>query len=226
MKSVEAVAAAQEFLKTVPYFAGLNPEDLERVAKKVITRQYVKGNIIFLEHGPCEGIYFVRSGQVKIYKISAEGKEQVLKMMKEGDSFNDVPVFDEGPNPASAETVTNATVYMIPKQELLRLMADYPAIGLGIIKVFAARLRHLTMLVEDLSFRDVTGRLAKVLLEYATLGDQHPKQRLTQQEMASLIGTAREVVGRSLKSMEEQGIIRMEGRRVIIKDKKALLDLI
>ncbi|MCL5962705.1 MAG: Crp/Fnr family transcriptional regulator [Chloroflexi bacterium] len=226
MKPAETTIALHDFFKKIPYFEGLDDTDLERVIRKALSKQFVKGSFIFLEHGPCDGIYFVRSGQVKVFKTSAEGKEQVLRMMKEGDSFNDVPVFDGGPNPASAEAMTNSTIYMIPKRDLLQLVSDYPAIGLGIVKVFASRLRHLTMLVEDLSFRDVTARLAKILLETASSGAEHPKQRLTQQEMASLIGTAREVVGRSLKSMEEQGIIRMEGRRVIIVDKKALIQLI
>ena len=95
-----------------------------------------------------------------------------------------------------------------------------------VIKVFAARLRHLTILVEDLSFRHVTSRLAKVLLEYADSTQGAPKRRLTQQEMASLIGTAREVVGRSLKSLEEQGIVRLEGHRIVIVDRKGLSKLV
>ncbi len=219
-------AEAKEFLKKIPYFTALDDLDLDRIARRVLVKQFPKGAVIFLERGPCEGIYFVRSGQVKVFKTSDEGKEQVLKLMKEGDSFNDVPVFDGGPNPASAEAATDATVYMIPKRDLLQMASEFPAIGLGMLKVFASRLRHMTMLVEDLSFRDVTARLAKILLETATPGGEEPKHRLTQQEMASLIGTAREVVGRSLKALEEQSVIRMEGRRVIIVDKKALIRLI
>ncbi|MCL5961172.1 MAG: cyclic nucleotide-binding domain-containing protein, partial [Chloroflexi bacterium] len=112
-------ADAMEFLKRIAYFEALGDVDLYRVARKVLVRRFPKGAVIFLEHGACDGIYFVRSGQVKVFKTSAEGKEQVLRLMKEGDSFNDVPVFDGGPNPASAEAATDATTYMIPKRDLL-----------------------------------------------------------------------------------------------------------
>ncbi len=211
-----------DFLKAIPYFADLSGDLLEAICRRVVVRNFDKGDIIFLEHDACDGIYFVKSGRVKVYKTSAEGKEQVLKVMAHGDSFNDVPVFDGGPNPASADAMEATTVYVIPKRDLLSLMEENPAVALGVIKVFAGRLRHLTMLVEDLSFRHVTSRLAKVLLEHADGTAEGHKRRLTQQEMASIIGTAREVVGRSLRSLEEQGVIRMEGHRIVIVDKRKL----
>lgn len=215
-----------DFFKSIPYFAELDDDLLDAIRRRVIVRSFDKGDIIFLEHDACEGLYFVKSGRVKVYKTSAEGKEQVLKVMAHGDSFNDVPVFDGGPNPASAEAMEQTTVFIIPKRELLALLAENPAVALGVIKVFASRLRHLTMLVEDLSFRHVTSRLAKVLLEHADAKVEGTKRRLTQQEMASIIGTAREVVGRSLRNLEEQGMIRMEGHRIVIVDKKRLSGLV
>ncbi|MBI2953823.1 MAG: Crp/Fnr family transcriptional regulator [Chloroflexi bacterium] len=214
------------FLKSISLFAGLSDDLLDAIARRLITKSFNKGDIIFLEYAACEGIYFVKSGRVKVYKTSAEGKEQVLRVMGPGESFNDVPVFDGGPNPASAEAMEATTVYLIPKRDLLSLVEDNPALAMGVIRNFGSRLRHLTMLVEDLSFRHVTSRLAKVLLGHADAKAEGHKRRLTQQEMASMVGTAREVVGRSLKNMEEQGIIKMEGHRIVILDKQKLSQMV
>ena len=108
----------------------------------------------------------VKSGRIRIFKSSPEEREQVLLIAKQGDSFNDVPVFDGGPNPASASAFEPSIVYVIPKESLLSIVADCPA-AQAIIKLFAARLRHLTTVVEALSFRSVVGRLAKMLLDLA-----------------------------------------------------------
>ncbi|MCL5266407.1 MAG: Crp/Fnr family transcriptional regulator [Chloroflexi bacterium] len=220
------MSVAVDFLKTIPYFSDLSDDFLEAIRRRVIEKAYDKGDILFLEHDACDGIYFVKAGHVKVYKTSMDGKEQVLKVMARGDSFNDVPVFDGGPNPASAEAMEPTTVYIIPKRDLLALVQENPAVAMGVIKVFGSRLRHLTMLVEDLSFRHVTSRLAKVLLEHAEGRGEGPKHRLTQQEMASMIGTAREVVGRSLKSLEEQGMIKIDGRRIVIVDRRKLAEMV
>ncbi len=220
------VGATSDLLKGIPYFRDLAPGELERIRQRVLVKSYEKGEIIFLERGKCEGLYFVESGHVKVFKTSADGKEQVLRVMQAGDPFNDVPVFDGGPNPASAEALENSVVFLIPKRDLLEWIQEHPLMAMGVIRVLASRLRHLTMLVEDLSFRHETSRLAKVLLEYADATHGAPKRRLTQQEMASLIGTAREVVGRSLKSLEEQGIVRLEGHKIVIVDRAALTKLV
>ncbi|MBI4319685.1 MAG: Crp/Fnr family transcriptional regulator [Chloroflexi bacterium] len=221
-----AAIKSVETLRKIPYFVDLGPAELDRIQRRVLVSSYDKGEILFLEKEPCEGLYFVESGRVKVFKTSPDGKEQVLRVMQAGESFNEVPVFDGGPNPASAEALDKAVVYTISKGEMLALIRDVPDVANRVLKVFASRLRHLTMLVEDLSFRHVTGRLAKVLLEHADSAHDAPRRRLTQQEMASLIGTAREVVGRSLKTLEEQGIIRMEGHRIVIVDRKALARLV
>jgi len=107
------------------------------------------------------------------------------------------------------------------------LLREHPGIALNIIKVLAGKVRHFVSLVEDLSFRHVTGRVAKLLLEYATNGSEEgkgkgPRPRLTQQDMAAMVGTAREVVGRSLKALEEEGAIRMDRHRIAIVNREVL----
>ncbi len=205
-----------DFLRSLPYFATLSAEAIERIQKEARELSFSKKEMIFLEGEPCQGLYVVKSGRVRIFKSSPEGREQVLLIAKPGDSFNDVPVFDGGPNPASGSALEPSTVYLIPKETLLSLVADCPT-GLAIIKVLAARLRHLTMVVEDLSFRSVVSRLAKLLLELAVVeGGNAPIPRLTQDEMAAMVGSVRDVVSRALRSLERAGAIKIEGQRLMV----------
>jgi CRP/FNR family transcriptional regulator len=116
-------------------------------------------------------------------------------------------------------------LYAINKSELESILRDHPRVAFNVVRVLASRVRRLVSLVEDLSFKHVIGRVAKILLEYAGDGAQ-PGQRLTQQEMAAIAGTAREVVGRSLKTLEDRGIIKLERNRIVITDKEALKKVI
>ena len=144
---------------------------------------------------------------VKVFKTSADGKEQILQIIRPGESFNDVPVFSGGVNLASAEAMGAVVLNMIKKSDLEIILREHPQVALNVIQVLSQRVQHLVSLVEDLSFRHVTGRVAKILLEYAGDGTGERPQ-LTQQEMAAMIGTAREMVGRSLKTLEEEGTIK------------------
>jgi len=206
-------------LRSVPYFAGLPDEALAEVRRMAIGRSYDRGDIISLEGERCEGMYVVHAGRVRVFKTSPEGREQVLTVVGPGESFNDVPVFDHGPNPASAEALEPTTVCLLRRDDIEALLTRHPAFAAAVIKVFAARLRQLTGLVEDLSFKRVTGRVAKILLTQAS---QPQAGRLTQQQMAAMAGTAREVVGRALKALEQDGIIRMDRGRIVILDRRRL----
>lgn len=214
-----------DFLKSVAYFDVLGAEDAERVAQEATELSVARGGILFLEGEECRGLYLVKSGRIRIFKSSSEGREQVLLIAGPRDSFNDVPVFDDGPNPASASALVESVVYLIPKGVLRSLIADCPA-ALSVIKVFAARLRHLTVVVEDLSFRSVIGRLSKLLLGLATAeSESSPMPRLTQDEMASIVGSVRDVIGRALRHMEKTGAIRIEGQRILVIDTDKLRDM-
>lgn len=220
------MSSRADFLRSLPYFAALGSEEIERIEKDLIQRSFGKGETLFLEGEPCQGLYIVESGQIRIFKNSPEGREQVLLLAKPGDTFNDVPVFDGGPNPASASALEPSTVCIVPKDTALSLVADCPA-ALTIIRLFAARLRHLTLLVEDLSFRHVVNRLAKALLELAVVeGGPSPVPRLTQEEMASMVGTVRDVIGRALRALEKAGAIKIEGQRILIVDSEMLKGMI
>ena len=221
------MAVEVEHLKSIPYFSGLGSGELEAIRQLVFERSADRGELILLEDEPTQTVYFVVTGVVKAFKTSAEGKEQILCILRPGDSFNDVSVFDGGPNPVSAIAMSRVRLYGISKADMETLLREHPGIALNIIKVLAGKVRHFVSLVEDLSFRHVTGRVAKLLLEYATNGSEEgkgksPRPRLTQQDMAAMVGTAREVVGRSLKALEEEGAIRMDRHRIAIVNREVL----
>jgi CRP-like cAMP-binding protein len=220
------MAVDVELLKAIPYFAGLGPADLEAVRQRVFEQSVERNDMILLEDDPAEAVYFVVSGAVKVFKTSVEGKEQILCLLRAGEAFNDVPILDGEPNLASAMAITPVILYGITGSDLENLLRENPGIAMNVIKALSKKVRHFVSMVEDLSFRDVTSRVAKLLLEYATDhgGSEELTQRprLTQQEMAAMVGTAREVVGRSLKALEEEGAIKMDRHRIVIANRKAL----
>jgi len=214
-----------EFLKSIPYFSGLSPAELDSIKQIIFERTAERGEIILSEGDPAEALFFVVSGAAKVFKTSAEGKEQILNIVRPGESFNDVPIFDDGPSPAGVRAMGPVVLYEIRKSELKAIIKAYPQVALNIIKVLAGQARQLMSLVEDLSFRHVIGRVARILLEHAGNGVSSGP-RLTQQEMAAMAGTAREVVGRSLKALEEEGVIRLDRHRIVITDKGALREMV
>jgi CRP-like cAMP-binding protein len=213
------------FLKSIPYFSVMDTAELEAAKSSFSEKTVQRGEVILLEGNLSDILFFVTAGAVKVFKTSAQGKEQILSIARPGEALNDVPVFDGGPNPVSAQALGPVTVYGIKKDKLQSLMQQYPKIALNTSKVLAGRMRQLVALVEDLSFRHVLGRVTKILLEHAGDG-AGANDHLTQQEMAAMAGTAREVVARSLKALEEQGHIRLERHRIIITDKKSLEEIV
>jgi len=219
------MAIQLEFLNTIPYFSGLDSDGLEYIRKVAVEKNFERGEMILLEGETDLTLYFVVAGAVKTLKASSEGKEQILSIVRPRESFNDIPAFDGGPSPISAQAMGPVTLYEIGKSDLEIILHKFPKVSLNVIGVLAGQMRHLVSLVEDLSFRRVTGRVAKILLE--NVGDgKGPGLRLTQQEMAAMAGTAREVVGRSLKALEEDGAIMMDRHRIVIKDREALKDMV
>ena len=213
-----------DFLNSILYFSNLELADLESIRKLVFEKTADRAEMVLLEGESAANLYFVASGVVKMFKTSAEGKEQILSIVHPGESFNDVPIFDDGSNPASARAMGPVLLYGIKKNDMEAILRDHPQIALNVIKVLARRVRHLVSLVEDLSFKHVIGRVAKILLEHVG-GEMGRGPRLTQQEMAAMAGTAREVVGRSLKALEEEGAIKLDRHRIIITDKEALKEI-
>jgi len=218
-----------EHLKAIPYFQDLEAGVLDRIRTSVFEVRLQKGQILFTEGEPAQAMYGLRSGQVKIFKVSPDGREQVLRIMGPGECFNEVPVFDEGTNPANAQALEPAVLWGIRRADMRRLVEKHPAVAIGFLKVFARKLRFFTQKVEDLSFRSVTSRVAKLLLEMAEddgRGNLRLKQQFTQQEFANVVGTAREMIGRAFKALEKEGAIKLSRHRVVILSKAVLTRLL
>jgi CRP-like cAMP-binding protein len=214
-----------EVLRHIPLFAQLGQEDLAQVAAMTRERQYGRGDLILLEGDLGGALHYVHTGLVKVFKTSPSGKEQVLRLIAAGNTFNDVPALDGGPNPASAAAMEQSTIYLIRRKELRTLIMTRPEVAEAVVRTLTGALRHLVTLVEDLSLRRVTARVAKILLDQERASGQGQETyHLTQQEMASLAGTAREVVGRSLKELEMAGAIEMrQGRAVVLNHERLRL---
>ena len=215
-------APALKALRAQPYFKALDAAELARLARTLIERAYEKDEVVFLEGEPCQGLYIVREGIVKIYKLSPEGREQILSYVKPFDSFNEVAVFDGGSNPANVAAAEPTTLWIVPRAAVADLIQSNPQVALAVIQNLGARLRHMVGLVEDLSLRQVSARLAKLLLETAASGER----ALTQQEMAARLGTVREMIGRSLKQLEARGLIETGRGRIVILDREGLEKLV
>lgn len=214
-----------EPLKRVEYFSGCTSAELDWI-KDFITQETVdKGGIFLVEGEWYDFLYFLISGVAKVYKTSADGKEQILHLVHEGESLNDVSTFDGGPNAASVLAMTPVVLYKIKKNDMKALLRNNHRIAMNALRAIAARVRRDCSLAADLSFTQVTGRLAKVLLKLeGEETDAWPK--LTQQDMAAMVGTTREVVNRSLRVMEEKGAIRLDRHGVVITNASILEDIV
>jgi len=219
------MAVKLDLLASIYYFSGLSPGELESVKKFIAFEKKVeKGEIFVVEDESSNYMYFVTSGVVKVYKRSVDGKEQVLNIASKGESLNDVSTFDGGLDAANMLAMTPVRLYAVRKSDMGTLFLEYPQIARNAVKALASRVRRDSSLVEELSFDQVINRLAKWLLKHASEGaDKLP--RLTQQEMAAMVGTSRVVANRSLRAMEDRGAIKLESRRIVIINEEALREL-
>lgn len=200
-------------LSHFPPFRGLEESELARVASLARRQQFPRGSFLLREGEPCEQVHFIARGRVRVSKVSVEGRLQVLALLGPGEGLNLVPALDGGPNPASAEALTEVVVYSFSCRDFLRLLREIPQVAINVLADFGTKLRRLVDLVEDLSFRTVSGRLARFLLSEA---QALPGRRWTQEEIAAYLGTVREMVGRVLRTWQEEGIVRVERGRVVI----------
>jgi CRP/FNR family transcriptional regulator len=213
------------FLKSTSYFSGLSPAELDSIKRLFFERTVKRGEVIALEGELASALFFIASGVVKVFKTSAEGKEQIMNLVRPGESFNDVPVFDDSSNPTTSQAMGPVVLYGLKKVDLNTIIQEHPQVSLNIIKVLADRVRQLLSLVEDLSFRHVIGRVARILLDHIEDGTS-PIPRLTQHEMAAMAGTVREVVARSLRALEDEGAISLRRHRIVITDREVLRGMV
>ncbi len=217
---------ASSILKTVPCFSGLGPEVLQELLASTRELSFVKGETILLEGESCPGMFVVKSGSVKLYRISSGGHEQIMRMAYPGGCFECAPLFDGGPNPVSAQTLEASKIIFIPIANFHSLMNSYPSIALQLMPVLAMRIRDLLNTVEDFSFRSVSSRLAKLLLQLGDRPDEASpvpaSQPLTQHQLACVVGCSRQVLNNSLQELIREDIIKIENRRIIVLEPGAL----
>ncbi len=211
-------------LSAAPYFANLDERTLETVARAAIRQDYDTDQIVFLEGEPCEGLYVVQDGWLKAVKLSLEGREQILNIVGPGEAFNALGVFVGMPNPATVVALEPATVWLIRRDTMLRLLDEHPGLARTIIQTLAERVLHLVDLVEDLSLRTVEARLARQLLEQSEAGVVERRRWATQAEMAACLGTVPDVLNRALRSLAEEGLIEAERHQIRVLNSQGLED--
>lgn len=205
-------------------FNGLPREDLEELALIAADQKHPKGRTLFHEGGEAFGFYGIVSGRVKIFKLSLDGKEQILHIFGEGEFFGEVPVFAGGRFPAHAETLEPSRLLFFPKDAFKALVARKPSLAMNMLAILSRRLRTFVHLVEDLSLKEVPGRLAAYLLFLSDHNASAPVFELdiTKGQLASLLGTIPETLSRILGRLSQQEFIRVDGRRIELLNREAL----
>ena len=200
------------------YFSELPEPLLKEVATHMQLREYQRGDVLFWEDDPCDGLHIIESGSAKIYRLSPQGRQYIVRILQEGDTFAEVPAFDGGMNPVNVDALELCRVWVINSEKLRALIVAHPVFAQKVLQNFGDMLRNLVRMVSEMAFYQVTHRLARLISEYP----DEPRPHWTQEQLAAQLGTVREVVARSLKELERSGAIRIEDRRIHIADDSVL----
>lgn len=212
-------------LAGISLFAGLSRAQQGALGAIGLRRSFRKGERIFSEGDEGSGFYAILSGRVKIYKVSAEGKEQILHLFGPGESFGEVSVFTGQGFPADAAATLPTAVLFFPRAAFIGLIRDDPALALNMLAQLSQRLRHFAGLIEDLSLKEVPGRLAKYLLYLSGRDGGAVELDVSKGQLASLLGTIPETLSRILAKMNRQGLIRSRGSQISILDRQGLAEI-
>lgn len=215
-------------LRKTPLFANLTETEMRALRPRVSSREFHRGELLFSEGDPCAGLFLVASGKIRIFKLSAAGREQVLAVEGPGSSFAELPVFDGGNYPASASALEDAEVLFISRRDFQNFCREHPDVALKVIAVVGARLRRLVGIIEDLSFTTVRQRLIAVILRMVQARGTASKEgirvelTMSHQDLAAELGTVRELVSRNLSRLQAEGFLEVDGRKIIVKDLEGL----
>lgn len=212
-------------LRKIPWLDVLDPSGWETVLAATQLLSYNSGEMIFLEGDPTSAFYVVHRGWVKAAKLSIEGREQILDFIGPGQPLNVAAVFADQPSPATLIALEACELWAIDPSTLLALLDRYPAMARLVIQTLANRLLHTISLIEDLSLRSVTSRLAKVLLLHASDSQQTVILRrrwATQAEIAARLGTVPDVINRALRALADEGLIDVDRNQIVILNQKGL----
>ena len=196
--------------------------------RRVSSKKYDRGEMLFSEGDACRGLFIVGRGKIRIFKVSASGREQILSIEGPGSSFAELPVFDGGNYPASATAPEEAEILFISRKDFQDFCREHPEVGLKVIAVVGSRLRRLVGIIEDLSFTTVRQRLIGLIVRLAQASSTRTSDGVqveldkTKQDLAAELGTVRELVSRNLGRLQAEGYLAVDGRNIIVKDLSGL----
>jgi CRP/FNR family transcriptional regulator len=226
--AIETISA----LRATALFGALGDPELTALARRALEQRLRKGEILFLSGDTPRGLYVVVEGSVRAYRVGSDGREQVIHVEKAGATVGEVPMFDEGKYPSTVAGEEDSVLLFIGRDDFHRLLLEQPRIAQAALKVLATRLRNCASLVETLSLHDVDRRLARlILLEARTRGrptgrGMEVEYTLTHQQVASRIGSVREVVSRAFSRLQQAGLVRVDGKTIVIPDAQLFADYV
>ncbi len=208
-------------------FKGLPENQLKEIEQIAINKRFNKGEVIFSEGDDGIGFFLVASGQIKIFKVSSEGKEQILHIFGSGEPFGEVPVFSGQQFPASAEAITETRLLFFSRTAFVNLISYNPSLALNMLAVLSLRLRQFTVQIENLSLKEVPGRLAAYLIYVADEqgGEDSISLDISKGQLASLLGTIPETLSRIFTRMSNQNLIEVKDRTIRLRDREKLEEL-
>ncbi|MFH2058843.1 MAG: Crp/Fnr family transcriptional regulator [Pseudomonadota bacterium] len=214
-------------LKTIPLFSGLSDEHLEKIAQIASSLKFNNGEMIFHEGDKGDGFYMVEKGKIKVFKLSFEGKEQILHIYGPGHLFGEVPAFSGKNFPASSMALEKTTILFLPREKFVNLIAQTPGLGMNLLADLSMRLRDFTVQIENLSLKEVPARLAAYIL---TLSKEQENENqvtlpISKAQLSNLIGTTPETVSRVFKKMMAASLIEVQAKTILIHELDGLLDL-
>ncbi len=216
------------YLRKVPLLADLGPDAIARMAERVQFREARRRNVIYLPGDPGRSLFFVHGGRIKVSKVTHDGKSLTLAYHGPAELFGDSCLLDGGPRTEMAEAVENVLLSEVERAHFEELICSHPQLGLAMTRLMIVRRRELENKVEALVFRDVSSKLAELLVKLASeYGVEDARGtlvalKITHQELANLIGSTRETVSVTLSQFKRRQMIATEGRKVIITDADAL----
>ena len=211
-----------ELLSQIALFGALNESEIQALGQRSVERRYAAGEMLFWEGEPCAGIFLLTQGSVKIFKTSAGGREMMLSLETAPGSVAELPLFDGGAYPASVRAVEPVVALFLNKGDFQQVCRQFPDVALKLLAVVGRRLRHLVDVVESMTFGSVTQRLARLLLDLPAQAGAGEFDLPTHQEMASRLGTVREVVSRNLARFRAEGLLQIQGHQLRVLDRPGL----
>ncbi len=223
----EGMDKALAIISAIPFFSGLSREQLDDVGRIAVEKRFRKGEVIFSEGDEGDGFYLVIDGRVKIFKLSADGKEHILHVFAAGQPFGEVPVFAGEQFPANAAAIADTRAVFFPRAAFLALIGKNPLLAMKMLSDLSLKLRQFTLQIENLSLKEIPSRLASYLLYLASEQSQTDQVDLniSKGQLASLIGTIPETLSRIFAKLSTQGLIKVEGRKIFLLNPGGLQEL-